>query len=336
MNTPNPAGRSALERTSSKSIVCCSRKRPLSSFPLYIVVARKLLGYVNATIKVDALTENWQRTARTMGRRCGAWMMLVIIAGSQLMGITRAFLTHKVLLLHRGHEGSHAICESLRADLCLSADCSEQFDAWASHGRTNWNDMRHAPDDVVLFRASKNDLRRRTFTADVMLVIVRTDLMRWALSLYFKRNADKLDAELVHGRTDPQFTVNSSSQFDLYNLTLLSRTASECVRAWQDTVHTLDTLREMGRKYAVITYEQFVSGGSSYLARVLSNVSVTPNCSNAEDKKDDTPRKVHRVHGDDISAFAVNAGEVIQHFATTVYPSWPLLGGERHADHHPP
>lgn len=269
-----------------------------------------------------------------MARQYGAWIILVIVAGSERLGLSRALLTHKVLLLHRGHEGSHAICESLHTDLCLSADCSEQFDAWASHGRTNWNDMRHAPNDVVLFRAPKSDLKRRTVMADVMLVLVRTDLMRWALSLYFKRNADKLDADLVNGKLDPQFTANSSSQFDFYNLTLLSNTAADCVRAWQDTVRTLDTLRELGRKYAVITYEQFVSGGSSYLARVLSNVSVTPNCSEATNIY--PPRRVHRVHSDDISVFAVNAGEVIRHFTTTVYPSWPLLGGDRHADHHPP
>lgn len=238
----------------------------------------------------------------------------------------------KVLLVHNGHEGSHAICEAMHHHLCVAVDCSEQFDAWQNDGRANWNGLRRSPARVVLFRAPKHELLSHVRSEHAILVLVRTDLMRWAISLYFKRGG--LPGSVVDERlADPQF-FNVTETLETYDLTLLSGNARECVGFWREKVALLDALRLARARYAVMTYEQFLAAGAKYLARVLDAVEMEhSHCSAAVHAF--IPRSARRVHGDNISRIALNADDILRHFITTTYPTWSLVGGDRHADHHP-
>ena len=96
----------------------------------------------------------------------------------------------------------------------------------------------------------------------------------------------------------------------------------------------LTALREAGIPSSVATYEQFIEDPSEYVRRIvkrtLERCGDTVQGSRPTSGGDPT---VKRAHGGLVGDYATNALEVVAHFATTVYSSWPDIAVNHSALH---
>ena len=102
-----------------------------------------------------------------------------------------------VLLNHRAHTGSHALCEALGKLECFASECSERLEHSGSSGQILARAANASkPYFVTIVMLTDDWLRRlphfvrRPAGSEVarvrVLTLVRRDLMRWSLSLYCK------------------------------------------------------------------------------------------------------------------------------------------------------
>lgn len=129
---------------------------------------------------------------------------------------------------HIGHEGSHAICESfqyfvpnvrtLKQPVPLSGvifilpwqvECAEVFDASKNDGLVNIEAFRRL-DGVALLRLRTQDLKAFA-PSDKFVIIVRTDLLRWSLSNYYKQSFSRNHTE--NYLNDSVYLLNMDPQF---------------------------------------------------------------------------------------------------------------------------
>mmetsp|Transcript_2994 Transcript_2994/g.9332 ORF Transcript_2994/g.9332 Transcript_2994/m.9332 type:complete len:287 (+) Transcript_2994:106-966(+) len=241
-----------------------------------------------------------------------------------------------VVLLHQGHEGSHAICESLERS-CFAFNCHEDFDG----GKSGTIDIAGVHSERgVLLRAYKDDMPFFN-PDDKFVVLVRTDLMRWSVSMYWKANADRLDSKVVLENGDPQFALREGGNPQLaakaghMQMDLLDIAARRNINTWYQKRHVLNYLRENNMTYVVITYEQYVMDGDALLKAAMSAIG---------EKRDDALDCAHdvasmlqpmtRVHTEDLYDYTTNADEVLNHFTTQNYTTWGQCCGQFHADRH--
>lgn len=152
------------------------------------------------------------------------------------------------------------------------------------------------------------------------VVLVRTDLLRWSLSAYNRRDA-------VYGEDNPQFCGVSSLKNGVVkpcaterkmvtiNLTILAKVASHNVNRWRNVAQTLSILQQCGVQPMVSIYESFQDAGlaqdqlSDYLVPCAPRRHQMKNIPGFE-----TGVTVHKAHSNQISDFVSNAREVYDFF----------------------
>ena len=246
----------------------------------------------------------------------------------------------RVLLLHAGHEGSHAICEAVGQQACVLVDCSERFDAYINHGRTNWAGVAASNASVVLVRGTAWETDAMT-SAGTPVIIVRTDMMRWALSRYHKVLLQKYGEKLPAGVSkDPQFAHGNTGESHLshYDLDKLKLVVGNCHREWSRKVDLMRLLAAEGVPFHIAIYERFLADGDEYAARIATaagrSTSSAGNGSNGGRECTGKMRgkSVHRVHSHNISTFVSNELEVLRFFAAAdpELPSWEQMAAAFH------
>ena len=245
----------------------------------------------------------------------------------------------KVLLIHNFHEGSHAICEAMR--YCLPADCTERYDSYHSPKLLmNVHGVQSAS-GLVLLRVDQEQRQVPWLPRSaICILVVRTNLMLWALSSY-KRLTFSKHLQEVTGRLPPQFDSNISVVQPIHiNVKLLQQKVLPFLEVqWRDKVSTLRNLLRHNISARVITYEQFLEGGDAYIRTVLDAVGVR-GCASARGDLSPPPPlgdkvfggpllgAVHRVHGDYVRDYASNVNEVLRYWATVPHVQWSNLAAE--------
>jgi len=243
------------------------------------------------------------------------------------------------VLVHHGHEGSHAFCESIRC--CgIPADCSERFDAYQQEAagevrRIDFPQLNNLS-GVALLRMLPVDAAYVSGFKHYIL-LVRTDLMMHSLSLYFKHNPSVLQQFQQSSDTssdpkllaDPQFRVHDGPPAKVhFQVNLLDAEVARLVKWWNITLTLASTLRRMARPFAIATYEQFCEGGMEYVAQVLSAAGILPTKASTDSSASGTCNQtcsttVQKVHGDFVRDIATNYNEILRNFLSTrAYPSW--------------
>ena len=287
-------------------------------------------------------------------------------------------LTSKLLILHEQHEGAHAVCEAFR-NCRLPVDCTEQYDGY--HFRTkhipgsHFQKLSQAKETVVLLRVTPLEAMQLSPAHSpaeyVCLVLVRTDLLRWAASVYSKINSPRKTAF-----RDPQFDEpNASSELRIsMSAHGLERALSECYRQWHGKVSLMKQLAAQRTRFHLITYEQFLEDGLEYVQHILRHVnrpslwgagrnstdgSVDLGVSSSIDRvcSEGRPRvplanvsssnsspnggtlpllgAVHRVHGHLLRDYALNYNDVWLHYLTNQhkYLPWSVVA-QNYTDRH--
>ena len=236
----------------------------------------------------------------------------------------------KIILLHHSHEGSHAMCQSFES-FCLEPDCTERFDAGKHEGRIDWDGA--LSESMVLLRLRERDteeLLERLGPDDVVLCLVRTDLMRWTVSEYFKVNPSEATANPYLAK-NPQFLhhwqgINVTVTPEYYKLDLVRSTAKALVARWREKVKILNRVQRSGTRYGILTYEEFLEAGTDYLAAALQAFRLETPCTNHS-----ATITSERVHSDNIADSVLNYADIYHLFRYADFPTWGALA-QRHQD----
>lgn len=247
----------------------------------------------------------------------------------------------KIILVHNGHQGSHAICANFM-NLCLPVDCSEKYD-YFSYRSTNkeevnakatrrWSEIAASPALVILLRVDVEELLR---VADLerlydIVVLQRSDLMFYVLSTYSKRlhlgdETGQLD--------DPQFQnsdyLASPISYDMQNV---DQQAKKILLEWEQSLELVSRLAKHRPKVnsRVILYEHYLVGEQQYIEAIVKSLGglELENRSCTEEEKssliiESEGTKVHKAHSQElVQSYAINALEVIRHFTLAGYPSF--------------
>mmetsp|Transcript_376 Transcript_376/g.1364 ORF Transcript_376/g.1364 Transcript_376/m.1364 type:complete len:93 (-) Transcript_376:576-854(-) len=76
-------------------------------------------------------------------------------------------------------------------------------------------------------------------------------------------------------------------------------------------------LKHAGKRFGIISYEQFLEGGSEYLQKILNLANVTIKCTDGI-----VSQKVHKVHSDRLSDTVTNYDQILRYFTYKRYPTW--------------
>jgi hypothetical protein len=246
----------------------------------------------------------------------------------------------KLLLLHNGHQGSHAICASFM-NLCLPVDCSEKYDYFHNAKRegegitaiTRWQEIAASPAIVILLRVDLEELLRVTDLGELydIVVLQRSDLMFYTLSSYSKRlhlgsETGQLD--------DPQFQKNdyvaSAISYDLHHV---DQQAKKILLEWERSLAIVSglTTHRPEVNSRVILYEHYLVGEQQYIDTIvkslgglgLENRPCTEEEQSALRDENNKGTIVHKAHSQElVQSYAINALEVIRHFTLKNYPSF--------------
>ena len=194
---------------------------------------------------------------------------------------------NRVLLIHSGdHEGSHAICFALERMCVPNVDCTEQFCPWS------WDSSKrgmsriagvtrylqsHTKAVALFFPKAGTSRVAVTPYSDIahsldlsFMMIVRTNLEKWSMSMYTKFFSTPGIAK------DPQFAMSKLGA----NLTLpkyvvdparLKITAVRLVQRWHEKLYFA---RSVKQRVYLLAYERFLEGGDEYMASVAALMGV--------------------------------------------------------------
>lgn len=230
-----------------------------------------------------------------------------------------------IMIAHHGMTGSHAFCDALGRLSCVQADCSERFDYAEPSRLIDWvNNVATKSIAVSLMRFQHNDPKFQAYQESSLakegrlrvLVLVRSDLMRWSLSKYCKTKGGE-----CFEPTNPQFQKNiANASAHNYDLQVLERAATSSVAAWRDQAGTPAMME--GVPTSFVFYEDMLAlGPGLYASWVLMMVRgpETAVCEWVEDAQVLAGVRVAphptKYHGDDISSFVTNHADVTQLFA---------------------
>jgi len=149
------------------------------------------------------------------------------------------------------------------------------------------------------------------------LLIVRTDLLRWSLSLYsdFKEGLQRM----------PQFIQNYTPPRVHYDIKLLEWVASNvAIPYWKSKANAYRTLTRCGLRPRLLSSELFDETQLLQSSLRLSLLPCTRGLSTTLESSQ-LRRSVQRIHPNRISAYVSNAAEVFAHFGQTAYPSFAQL-----------
>ena len=244
-------------------------------------------------------------------------------------------------VLHHDHEGSHGIGDKLIQMRCVNYLGNEFFDKRASNGITSaakqLNALRRFFADLTVTVQSYEERRREVLKEQMKLfdmdcsceargmllradadtlcqlpgtkpyILVRTDLMRWSLSLYSDRYVQHM----------PQFR-NHTLPMVAVSIDKLGQVARQAVRKWQQKAQLYTKLVRCGLHPQLIAFEAFEDMQqlpSRFETQLLP-------CKYAEQRPQHLYTSVRIVHSHRISEFVTNPDEVYAHFIATPYPTF--------------
>eukprot|EP00635_Sarcinochrysidales_sp_CCMP3193_P003157 CAMPEP_0118902886 /NCGR_PEP_ID=MMETSP1166-20130328/7974_1 /TAXON_ID=1104430 /ORGANISM="Chrysoreinhardia sp, Strain CCMP3193" /LENGTH=280 /DNA_ID=CAMNT_0006842101 /DNA_START=4 /DNA_END=846 /DNA_ORIENTATION=+ len=233
-----------------------------------------------------------------------------------------------LILMHQSHEGSHATCESFMEFCVEKVECRELYEANPQFGGTGPDFEGIHDNDVGLIRISGADrglLKSGVLADDFVVVLVRTDLLRWGVSEYFKvvtqnhldETMGKMDHPDYAPYVDPQFHAGVElAALDL-DVELFHAVLDRLVRMWTAKVVNMEDLKKNHKRFGIATYEQFLEGGPTYVRRILDHANITAPCTGAA-----YTHEVVRAHSDRISDSVTNFDAIYQAFLYADYPTW--------------
>mmetsp|Transcript_28312 Transcript_28312/g.59516 ORF Transcript_28312/g.59516 Transcript_28312/m.59516 type:complete len:333 (-) Transcript_28312:169-1167(-) len=229
-------------------------------------------------------------------------------------------------MLHRNHQSRvpekgvpPALFTQLRQDLAVEQQ---------SRGRCACSPRRG-----VLVRASAETVCR--LRVQVPLVLVRTDMVLWSLSLArFTVAKEQAGADGIGVKQHPQFDVNGSAHVHplVYPIRRLDEAAEQVLYRWKEIAATINGLRRCGLSPGILVYEIFEemqSPPTSLLELLLGDCGEANRTNHCMSLKSDR-RVLHRVHDNHIRSYALNANEVIRHFIARRYPSFSDIMQQQH------
>ena len=240
------------------------------------------------------------------------------------------------------HEGSHGLGDKLVGRRCINYMGNEFFDVrrlenatYQLEALTRFFSMRVGMKAAAVLPgighdlAKKFDTRAKLFDADCSCsalgalvrvgpknlcqlprgikpyILVRTDLMRWSLSVYSEYNVNSM----------PQFN-NKPLPKTAFRIEKLSNIANYLIGKWRDKAEMFRRLVRCKFQPQLITFEAFED--SQDLPRGL--VRQLLPCGEEDRRREYSTVRI--VHSHRISEFVENSDEVIAHFAVTQYPSF--------------
>ena len=136
-------------------------------------------------------------------------------------------------------------------------------------------------------------------------ILVRTDLMRWSLSLYSEAYVNSM----------PQFN-NKPLPKTTFRIETLSDIANKLIDKWRDKAEMYRKLVRCKFQPQLITFEAFEDTQELPPGLVRQLLP----CGEQDRRRDYSSIRI--VHSHRISEFVENVNEVIAHFAVTPYPSF--------------
>ena len=254
---------------------------------------------------------------------------------------------NRVLLIHSGeHEGSHAICFALERMCVPNVDCSEQFCPWkwdsSKRGMSRIAGVTrylqsHTKAVALFFPSAGTSRVAVTPYSDIahsldlsFMMIVRTNLEKWSMSMYTKFFSTPGIAK------DPQFAMNKLGA----NLTLpkyvvdparLKITAVRLVRRWHEKLYFA---RSVKQRVYLLAYERFLEGGDEYMASVAALMGVHEYAEANSKFPCQTKGTVAFVHKSEaLHDYVENYWVVQKHFLTENYPTWAQLYAQKGVNH---
>lgn len=151
------------------------------------------------------------------------------------------------------------------------------------------------------------------------VMLVRTDPMRWALSIY---------GRLVDGmQNNPQFTTGQISAME-YDLKKLQQAMAQNLHAWRIKADILEALRTVcGVRPAVHVYETFDMRQG--LPEGMADFLLPCYNGTADTLPVDDEQTVRHAHSYTIQEFVSNAEEVVAMFAMADFPTFGQVLAER-------
>jgi hypothetical protein len=145
-----------------------------------------------------------------------------------------------------------------------------------------------------------------TFTdVDEVLILLRTDLMRWSLSMY---DTLHLRGKEVH----LQFSKNPRVEMHNVDIKVLATIARARAGAYGKKARYARELSKCGKTVTFVQYEHFLDS--------------SPTCPQLEASS--ATSRVHRVHSSRVADFVENSGEVFALFAEERFPSFSRFYAE--------
>ena len=281
--------------------------------------------------------------------------MLALLGGGLTADASPQTQQTLLMIAHHGSTGSHALCDAIGRLSCVHADCSEQFDYAEPSKLVHWLDSEvRTPFAVVLMRFARHDRKfvayAEAFPAGRLrvLVLVRTDLMRWSLSLYCKVKGGACFEE-----HNPQFLKERPQNLtaNYFQPAVLDKAAQSSVRTWRDQAATPSELGD-GVPTAFVFYEDLVAlGPGAYATWVVAQQQQLSSVGGADEGAAEGPSTCpwvedaqvlagvrvaphpEKYHSDDISSFVANAAEVSALLgASSGRPTWEQVAAEARLD----
>jgi hypothetical protein len=186
---------------------------------------------------------------------------------SQLVSVAKT--VPAVNLFHNSHEGSHSICELVAERFCMPVDCSERFDAYKNADKkTNWDGATNRRGLVLLDDGVASEAGM-VAAATGNVILVRTDLLRYAVSNYYKSgvHVDKIHA-------DPQFWGARNVTSHELSIPVLTKAIDKALLHWRHKIELALALHRARRRVFFLSYERYVDGGAEYVDYVFGNARV--------------------------------------------------------------
>jgi len=266
--------------------------------------------------------------------------MRVVQVVSVLLWLVARRAGSTLMILHQSHEGSHAICESFLEFCVAKVECRELYEANPIYGHTGPDFAGIHDNNVGLIRVTGADSKLMKSGVDAdddfVVVLARTDLLRWGVSQYFKvvtqshldERMGKTDHPDYSPYVDPQFQTGIElAALDL-DEELFRAVLDELVNMWTNKVVNLEALKKNNKRFGIATYEQFLEGGPDYIHKILQRANVTVPCTGAT-----YIHKVTKAHSDRLSDTVRNFDDIYRAFLYGNYPTWGDLA-KQFMDYH--
>ena len=259
-----------------------------------------------------------------------------------------------LVIIHLGHEGSHAFVETLQGYPCTRYYLREEIMGTA-RALTKFLDGNFTFDETDVSSLSKlerdlPDLKQKAASEEAagitcpcesrgLLVRVDADDIRkdWCNDPLFKRSdvqvillarLDLLRSAIAdYGRDDPKyqlhpqfFTKNTSDLVHKYDVDILRTSIRRAISRWHKTIDKILALRSCHIYPILSTYEAFADVGLPQ-----DFISSLVPCVNISSFHYDFNHLVTKVHSNDIGDFATNAGEIYDFFEASQYKTFAQL-----------